>query len=89
MIPRNVVKHSDIQRAGEILVENKVPNNSTKYDAVIGIDGVKYYVAPKTLISKAFEVATGEPWPVSKFSGGRPTNNFLRSYNVNVISKNV
>ena len=89
MIPRNVVKQSDIQKAGEILVNNKVRNNSTKYDAIIGIDGVKHHVAPKTLVSKAFEVATGEAWPVSKFSGGVPTNNFLRSYNVSVVAKSV
>tara|TARA_X000000950_G_scaffold227829_1_gene275085 strand:+ start:779 stop:1048 length:270 start_codon:yes stop_codon:yes gene_type:complete len=88
MIPRNVVKQSDIQKAGELLVNNKVRNNSIKYDAIIGIDGVKHHVAPKTLVSKAFEVATGEAWPVSKFSGGRPTNNFLRSYSVNVVAKN-
>jgi len=44
-------------------------------------------LAPKRLVSKAFEVATGEAHPVSRFSGGYETNRFLQGFDVNVISK--
>lgn len=87
MIPRNVIKKSDVQTAAEHIVANGLPNNSTKYDAELTIDGIVHRVAPKKLVSTAFKVATGEPHPVSKFSGGYETNKFLKGLDVNVISK--
>ena len=87
MIPRNVLKKSDIQTAAEILVNTGVANNSTKFNAEFVIDGIKHMLAPKRLVSKAFEVATGEAHPVSRFSGGYETNRFLKGFDVNVISK--
>jgi hypothetical protein len=87
MIPRNVIKKSDVQSAAEHIVANGFPNNSTKYDAELTIDGVVHRIAPKKLVSTAFKVATGEPHPVSKFSGGYETNKFLKGFDVNVISK--
>ena len=46
MIPRNVIKKSDVQAAAEYIVANSLPNNSTKYDAELTIDGVVHRVAP-------------------------------------------
>ena len=48
MIPRNVIKKSDVQAAAEYIVANSLPNNSTKYDAELTIDGVVHRVAPKS-----------------------------------------
>ena len=78
MIPRNVITSDNLNTAAVQMVEAGTRNNSTKFDINFYKDGKEYQLAPKKLVSEAFRVATGEPHPVSKFSGGYETNNFLK-----------
>jgi len=86
MIPRNVLKREHFEAAAKKLLASGV-NNATMYQAMLTIDGVEHGFAPKKLVSIAFEVATGEAWPVSKFSGGDETNRFLAKFNIETKKK--
>ena len=88
MIPRNVVKTADVQAAACYLIENKIPNNSTKFDVEIIFEDEVQYVAPKRLISEAFVFASGEALPVHTFSGGQESNSFLKKLGFEVKRKN-
>lgn len=87
MIPRNTIESNDLILASALMTTEGVSNNSTKYDAVINLNGELHRFAPKRLVSKAFELATGDPLPVSVFSGGIETNRFLRKMGITVEDK--
>tara|TARA_X000000950_G_C13906376_1_gene657047 strand:+ start:1645 stop:1911 length:267 start_codon:yes stop_codon:yes gene_type:complete len=88
MIPRNIVQTADVQAAACYLIENKIPNNSTKFDVEIVYENTVQYVAPKRLISEAFVFASGESLPVHTFSGGQESNSFLKKLGFEVKRKN-
>ena len=88
MIPRKIITADHVNQAAKMIVENQISNNSTKFDALISIGDTIHALAPKRLISKAFEVVTGEPWSVRNFSGGQESNKFLTSLGFNVTLKN-
>jgi len=73
MIPKYIQDHH-IQLAVSALASAKTDCNSTKY--YVAQNGHK--VAPKRIISLAAFLACGAVLPVSRFSGGRLTNNRLR-----------
>ena len=73
MIPKYIQDHH-IQLAVSALASAKTDCNSTKY--YVAQNGHK--VAPKRIISLAAFLACGAVLPVSRFSGGRPTNNRLK-----------
>jgi len=73
MIPKYIQDHH-IQLAVSALASAKTDCNSTKY--YVAQNGHK--VAPKRIISLAAFLACGAVLPVSRFSGGRLTNNRLK-----------
>lgn len=73
MIPKYIQDHH-IQLAVSALASAKTDCNSTKY--YVAQNGHK--VAPKRIISLAAFLACGAVLPVSRFSGGRRTNNRLK-----------
>jgi len=88
MIPRNIINTNHVDQAAQNLIAAGEKNNSTKFDVNYYQSGKEYQLAPKKLVSEAFRVATGEAHPVSKFSGGYETNNFLNKLGWIVNSKN-
>jgi len=73
MIPKYIQDHH-IQLAVSALASAKTDCNSTKF--FVAENGHK--VAPKRIIALAAFLACGAVLPVSRFSGGRLTNNRLR-----------
>lgn len=63
-----------INLASRALSEAGTTCNSTKYF----VEHFGRKVAPKKIISLAAFLACGQALPVSRFSGGRPTNNRLK-----------
>lgn len=88
MIPRNIINTTHVDQAAQNLIAAGARNNSTKFDVQYVHEGTEHQLAPKKLVSEAFRVATGEPHPVSKFSGGAETNRFLNKLGWIVNSKN-
>ena len=85
MIPRDVeITQQHLIDAGKKLLEEGKPSNATAFEAVIVIDGQEHGFPPKKLISYAFEQATGDKWPVSKFSGGQESHRYLGKFSVNI-----
>ena len=72
-IPSYISDHH-IHLASRVLSEAGTTCNSTKYF----VEHFGRKVAPKKIISLAAFLACGEALPVSRFSGGRPTNNRLK-----------
>lgn len=87
MIPKNIIQEKDLVLASALMVVEGVENNSRKFDAIVNLNGVLHRLAPKRLISKAFDMATGDPLPVSVFSGGIESNRFLRKMGIAVEPK--
>ena len=73
MIPKYIQDHH-IQLAVSALASAKTDCNSTKY--YVAENGHK--VAPKRIIALAAFLACGAVLPVSRFSGGKETNNRLK-----------
>ena len=72
-IPSYITDHH-IHLASRTLSEAGTVCNSTKFY----VEHFGRKVAPKKIISLAAFLACGQALPVSKFSGGRPTNNRLK-----------
>ena len=72
-IPSYITDHH-IHLASRTLSEAGTVCNSTKYF----VEHFGRKVAPKKIISLAAFLACGTALPVSRFSGGRPTNNRLK-----------
>ena len=87
MIPKNVVSENDMVHSAASMVASGVKNNSTKFDAIVNLNGVTHRLAPKRLVSKAFALVTGDALPVSTFSGGIETNRFLKKLGIEVVGK--
>ena len=87
MIPKNVVSEKDMVLSAALMVVEGTKNNSTKFDAIVNLNGVTHRLAPKRLVSKAFGLVNGDPLPVSTFSGGIETNRFLRKVGIEVVDK--
>lgn len=73
MVPKYINDYH-IQLAVTVLGKAKTDCNSTKY--FVAENGHK--VAPKRIIALAAFLACGAVLPVSRFSGGRETNNRLK-----------
>jgi hypothetical protein len=59
--------------------------DSTKYDVVDPRTGAR--LPPKLVVSIAAEIATGEPFPRTQFSGGEATNGPLRDLGFEIVEK--
>jgi len=84
-IPPNI-NASHVREAMQRIVENGIPADaeSTKYD-VVGPNEER--LPPKLVVSTAAEIATGQPFPRSSFSGGEAANRVLRTLGFSVVVK--
>lgn len=75
MIP-NVIEKRHIAEALRVIRREGVPRGRASRGYCLVMDGRHY--PPKLAIALAHRIATGEPLGSFRFSGGRPTNDFLQ-----------
>lgn len=84
---RKEFKSFFIEMAKWTLANLDKPTNATKFTVKhTRTDGKTIDIAPKKIVELAHQLQFDQPLPVSKFSGGYETNNFLRRHGVEVTT---
>ncbi len=84
MIPKTITRSHILKAIEQIDIEDYDRKyESTKYDLLH--DGRRY--PPKVIISLAYRFVAGEPHPVTEFSGGAESNNFLKGHGFSIVDK--
>lgn len=83
MIPRNI-KEQHIIKAIQQVERAGIPKGRSSKKFLLEYNG-KYY-PPKYIISLANKYANGKELDSSEFSGGKETNDFLRTFGFNIVN---